>query len=126
METQRKLTIHQVKDIVNKILFMDRSFRVEPMGEGCFLQVQYMEQDIETGKMELQLARKWYISFFSTETEIVETAFKACRVSMDHVLKEHFTYMGRRVYSPHFDIQARLDMCDHDQYDGRIPIQRIK
>lgn len=122
MSGQPKRSLGEVKSIVAGIKFMDRTFRVEPMGGGFFLQVQYMEADIETGAVERQNARKWYISAHSTETEIVETAFKACRTSMEHVLKEHFTYLGRRVYSPHFEIQARLELCDAKRYDGRIPI----
>jgi hypothetical protein len=118
---QPKKSLEDVRAIVAEVKFMDREFRIEPMGHGYFLQVQYMEADVETGEMALQRARKWYVSPFSTETEIVETAFKACRVSMDHVLKEHFTYLGRRVYSPHFDIRARVELCDARRFDGRIP-----
>jgi hypothetical protein len=58
-------------------------------GDGYPLQLSYREPDVETGEMALQRARKWYVSPWMTETEIVETAFKACRVSSDHVLKEH-------------------------------------
>lgn len=119
---QPKKTYDEVLEIVGRIEFMDRKVVVSQVGEGYHLQVQYMEVDVDTGKMELQKARKWYISPYSTETEIVETAFKACRTSMDHVLKEHFLYRGRRVYSPHFDINARIAMCDAKQFDGRVPL----
>ena len=120
--TQPKLTFEEVKAIVDRIQFMDRTFRLLVKDNGFLLQVQYMEEDVETGKMELQSARKWYVSPFFTETEVVETAFAACRRSMDHVLKEHFLYQGRRVYSPHFHIQARMDMCDAENFDKRIPL----
>lgn len=120
-EGQPRKTIDEVRAIVDGIRFMDRTFRLGHMDHGFFLQVQYMEEDIETGRRELQQARKWYVSPFSTETEIVETAFKACRTSMDHVLKEHFLYLGRRVYSPHFAIRARLELCDAERFDSRIP-----
>jgi len=118
---QPKKTYDEVLAIVAEVQFMDRRITVSVVGEGYHLQVQYMEEDIDTWKVELQKARKWYVSPYSTETEIVETAFKACRTSMDHVLKEHFLYKGRRVYSPHFAIQARIDMCDARKFDGRIP-----
>jgi len=114
-----KKTIDEVASIVAQIQFMDRSFRLLPKGSGFLLQIQYHEADIETGELALQRARKWYISPWSTETEIVETAFKACRVSMDHVLKEHFTYKGCRVYSPHFDVNARVEMCQQKRFDRR-------
>jgi hypothetical protein len=122
MGGQPKKGMEEVQSIIAGVKFMDRTFRVEPLGQGYFLQVQYMEEDVETGEVALQQARKWYISPYSTETEIVETAFKACRVSMDHVLKEHFLYLGRRVYSPHFDIRARMELCDAKRFDGRIPL----
>lgn len=121
MKTQPAKTLDEVKAIVESVKFNDRVFRVLTKGDGFLVQLQYWEEDIDTGKMELQRARKWYVSPYSTETEIVETCFGACRRSMDHVLKEHFTYKGRRVYSPHFNIAARIKLCDEKAYDGRIP-----
>jgi len=118
---QPRKTIDDVRAIVASISFMDRKLHVDTMGRGFFLQVQYLEPDIETGRIEIQKARKWYVSAFSTESEIVETAFKACRISMEHVVKEHFTYRGRRVFSPHFHVQARIDACDAERFDARIP-----
>lgn len=112
-------TIEQVRAIVENVSFKDRTFRVLQKGDGFLLQLEYFEADIETGKVERQRARKWYLSPYSTETEIVETAFKACRTSMEHVLKEHFLYEGQRVYSPHFNIRARVDLAEHRDYDGR-------
>ena len=120
MSGQPEKTKAEVQAPIDNIEFMDRTIRLGDKGTGWFIQVQYMEEDIETGKMELQKARKWLISPFMTDTEVVETVFKACRTSMDHVLKEHFLYKGRRVYSPHFDIEARVSMCDQRRFDGRI------
>jgi hypothetical protein len=114
-------TLEQVKAIINGVHFMDRSFALTKKGDGFLLQVQYMEKDIHSGKPEVQRARKWYVSSFATETEIVETAFKACRVSMDHVLKEHFLYCGLRVYSPHFHILGRMRLCSEQVFDSREP-----
>jgi len=115
---QRK-SLTEVQTIVKNVAFMDRKFRVLEKGDGFVLQLEYMEADITTGKVEKQRARKWYVSAFSTETEIVETAFKACRVSMDHVLKEHFTYEVQRVYSPHFNVRARIMLSELLEFDGR-------
>lgn len=117
----KKKTLADIKAIISRVSFMDRTFRVLEKGDGFLLQLQYYEADVEnpTGPPLLQRARKWYISPWMTETEIVETAFAACRRSMDHMLKEHFTYQGQRVYSPHFDIKARLDLARRKQFDRR-------
>lgn len=124
MGSQPQKTLSEVQEIIGRVKFMDRTFHVEERAGGFMIQVQYMELDVDDPEARgptLQKARKWYVSSFSTDTEIVETAFAACRRSMDHVLKEHFTYKGRRVYSPHFDVEARVRMCDEGAFDGRIP-----
>lgn len=98
-----------------------RNFTLFRKGDGYLLQISYWEEDVETHTPMLQKSRKWYISTFATETEIVETCFKAARISMEHVLKEHFTYKGCRVYSPHIDINARIELCEDRRFDRREP-----
>jgi len=112
-------TIDEVRGILAGVKFMDRSFAVMEKGDGYLLQVQYTATDIDTGKMELQKARKWYVSMWSTETEIVETVFLAIQRSMYHVVREHFTYKDQRVFSPHFSIGARLEMAQLKRFDRR-------
>ena len=38
---------------------------------------------------------------------------------MRHIVQEHFTYKGQRVMPPHFDIEARVEMCRNARYDTR-------
>lgn len=109
----------EIDAIVRLTSFMDRSFRVMDKDDGWLVQVVYHEADVDTGKMAEQHARKWYVSSHATETEVVETLFAAVCRSMMHVVGEHFTYNGRRVYSPHFDIDARIDVCDDGRFDRR-------
>jgi len=119
---QPRKTLDEIRAVLDGVSFMDRTFRLLPKGDGFLLQIEYMEADIDNPadpKPVLQRARKWYVSPFSTETEIVETAFKAVKTSMMHVVKEHFAYKGRRVYSPHFQVDARIRMCDEGSFDGR-------
>lgn len=127
---QAPKTRAEIQTIIDNITFFDRKIKLIPKGvdpkgnEFFLLQVQYFEEDIDNpGKVELQKARKWYISPYSTESEIVETVFAACRRSWEHVLKEHFLYKGRRIFSPHFDVNRRVEMCDDEAYDGRVPLR---
>lgn len=122
MQVQPRKTINELAAIIRDVEFMDRNIRIGEMGSGYFIQVQYVEKDIVTGELELQKARKWYVSPYSTDTEIVESAFAACCRSMMHVAKEHFIYKGHRVYSPHFDIETRLEICAKGKFDKRIPL----
>lgn len=111
------LSTERLRSIIDRVQYKDRTLLSGVLGEGHYVQVSYQEADIHTGVMETQYGRKWYLHPHASETEVVETCFKAIRVSNDHVLKEHFTYRGRRVYSPHFDINARIQMCDEDKFD---------
>ncbi len=122
---QRKFAIERIREILSSIEFMDRKFLVMEKGDGFLLQMSYMEEDVDnpgSGPVE-QKTRKWYASPFMTESELVETVWAmVCRSQM-HVTAEHFKYKGRRVYSPHFDINARIEMCDANRFDCRAPIK---
>jgi hypothetical protein len=115
-------TRDEIEAVIARVRYEDRIFTLTPKGDGYLLQLSYYEADVETGKRELQKSRKHYVSPFSTETEIVETAFLCASRSSEHVLREHFTYMGERIYSPHFHVTARLDMCGLERFDKREPV----
>jgi hypothetical protein len=109
--------------MISHISFKDRTFRLLEKGDGFLLQMQYYETDINHPNTApvLQSTRKYYVSPYMTESEIIETAWLCVQRSQIHVASEHFQYHGRRVYSQHFDIEARIDMCDGDYYDVREP-----
>lgn len=109
----------QLLAILADIKILDRKFIATPWTGsvgvhascGWHLQVTYSEIDIDTGKLEQQYSRKWFISDEATESDVVDTAFAAVMRSYDHVVQEHFTYKGKRVFSPHFTIGQRLAMA---------------
>jgi hypothetical protein len=120
------MSFADVRTILDQITFRDRRFRLLEKGDGYLLQVEYMEADVDRPENPMpvvQRGRKWYVSPFSTETEVVETAFKAIKTSMLHVTQEHFLYQGQRVYSPHINIRARLHICREQAFDSRIPLK---
>lgn len=123
LRTQPRLTLERIRAILDDVKFSDREFLLMRKGDGFLVQMRYLEADIErpdAGPVE-QKTRKWYVSPFMTEGELVETCFAmVCRSQM-HVAAEHFTYKGRRVYSPHFDVRARIALCDAGSYDKRKP-----
>jgi hypothetical protein len=114
-----------VRAILDRVECNDREIRLLTKGDGYLLQVEYQEPDVEAPKGSpavQQLGRKWYVSPYATESEIVETAFKACLTSYEHQLREHFLYRGRRVRSPHFDERALILLCDTGSFDKRLPV----
>lgn len=119
MSAQRK-SRNEVLAVLSGVVFKDRRFLLLEKGDGYLLQLEYDEPDVEhPGEPIRQSTRKYYVSPYSTESEIVETAWLAVLRSEQHVASEHFTYKGRRVYSQHFDVSARVEMCDEGWFDRR-------
>lgn len=58
-----------------------------------------------------QPGRKWYISPFMTEGEVVQTALMAALAFEEHEVREAFTYCGRPLYGPHININAQLHIA---------------
>jgi hypothetical protein len=110
------MTLDEMETILSNIQIFDRKFEIQPLiinaELGWAIQVTYTEPDIDTGKLELQKSRRWVIEPNATESDVVHTAFAAVMRSYDHVVQEHFMYKGKRVYSPHFAIEARLKMAE--------------
>src|SRR5271157_2999386 len=119
--SQYKMSRKEIEEILGKVKFMDRTFRLLDKGDGYLLQMQYMEPDVNKPGSDpvLQSTRKYYVSPFMTESEVVETMWLCVTRSMLHVASEHFTYQGRRVYSQHFDVHARKEWCDKEDFDCR-------
>jgi hypothetical protein len=119
---QPRLTRDNILHILSQLslgegLYTDWRFLLHEKGDGWLLQLSYMEVDVDQpgGPPVEQKTRKWYVSAYSTKTEIVRTAYKMVLTSLEHRLGEHFLYMGQRVYNPHFDVDAlhELDVFEH-------------
>jgi hypothetical protein len=125
---QYKMCRREIEEIISKVQFRDRTFVLLDKGDGFLLQMRYMEADVEKPGSEpmLQSTRKYYISPYMTESELVETLWLCVQRSQLHVASEHFTYQGRRIYSQHFSVQRRIDMCDSEYFDVREPLSSRK
>lgn len=109
----------EIRALLKKsVAYLDYTFDVEA-GERMYLQAKYMERDIVTGELEMQFTRKWYVSREATKSEIVQTAFKCCITSAEHRCREDFKYRGRRIFGPHFDVDALHRVCGDREFDYR-------
>ncbi len=107
---QFKKMFEDIKTIIDQVAFKDRLFKLLKKGDGFLLQMQYIETDVLTGKMAKQHTRKWYISPWATESEIVQTALKCVLTSQEHIGREHFKYMGEKVYGPHNNVRDLVEL----------------
>lgn len=123
---QPKKSKMEIWGILHKIEMPGYRFALD---DRFLFQVVYDEPDVDAPEGSLpveQRGRKWYISPYSTETEIVRTVYKALLTSLEHQLGEHFKYKGLQVYSPHLSVESRLDACAHSWFDRRFPPEKEK
>jgi hypothetical protein len=107
------LTYPLAREILDRVRFKDWIFHLEEGGGRLWLQVRYLEADVdgEPAELEIQHGRKWMLSRHATPSELVQTALAAVLASTEHQAREHFTYRGARVYGPHFDVEQLYRLC---------------
>lgn len=76
------------------------------------MQVAQRVRDVETDEWKEYRGRKWYISSHMCKSELVQTAFKAVMTFYEHEIRENFTYKGKRVFGPHFDVEELVAIAD--------------
>jgi hypothetical protein len=113
------LDLSRYRSIVSLCRFENYAFEVSEGHGGVYLQATYLEADIVTGVPEVQHTRKWLLSPKMTRSELVQTCFKLAITSMEHRTRENFTYRGKRIFGPHFDVEALWQLCADKRFDVR-------
>lgn len=109
-------TVDEILAVLKECDFPDHKITVRMDGSRAYLQVRGWEADTVTGEPapeEGHAGRKWMLSPFMTKTEIVRTAYLACRAYTLHEFDELFKYRGRPVFNAHMDVDALWFACDH-------------
>lgn len=93
------ITLAEGRFMLSRVRYKDWTFRFEPLGDGFFLQVTWVDlgENVWTG-------RKWYVSSHATRSEVVQTALKAVLTAEEHEAREQFKYDGSAVFGPHLDV----------------------
>ena len=100
-----------ISDIRCSVGGTDWTIHAGIMGGGFYIQLRYIEQDIGTGNPQDQHGRKWYVSSHSVKSEVVQTVLKAALTSAEHQCREHFTYRGVQIFSPHLSVDKLVEMA---------------
>lgn len=111
------MTLDETAILVRECHYPDYDFFVTVDGRGAwYLQANYYEPDIITKQREKQSTRRWFLSPEMTKSEVVQTAFKCIVTSMEHRSREGFTYKNKRIFGPHFDVDALWSICNKLDY----------
>jgi len=73
-------------------------------GGAGYVRVSAWREDAQTGEASPQNGRKWRLSEYAVENEVVQTVFAAISAWEEHERREKFRYLGQKVFSPHLDL----------------------
>jgi hypothetical protein len=65
--------------------------------------------------------RKWRLSIHMTDSEVIQTAFKALFAWFEHEVREAFLFNGKPIFGPHFDVWKLAELCEKSPWDVRQP-----
>jgi hypothetical protein len=108
----------RVTELLQNVRFPGYVFLVDEGHGGTFLQGTYYDADVHTGFIARQTTRKWPMSPHMTDSEVVQTAFKCVLTSREHDTRERFTYKWQRIFSPHFDVEDLVRLCEAGKSDA--------
>lgn len=97
------MTTQQINELVSRISFRDWKFIVKPLGDGSYVQVMFQDKDTDNGQDVIIRGRKWYVSPYAIEDEVVKTCWMAVEAALKHEAMESFLVDGRAPFHPHND-----------------------
>lgn len=95
----------KIENAVRQCAFPDYTFAVRQIEGGALISGIYWEPDVvEKGLPQAQKTREWFVALESTKSEVVRTCFKLVMASYEHRVREWFTYKGKAIHQPHYDV----------------------
>jgi hypothetical protein len=94
------------QDVLYRIQYKGWEFRVggEPGRLWMMVVFDAPDTDGRSSVTQMQHGRKWLLSEHMTDSEVVQTAFKAVMAAEEHEARETFLVDGVAVLGPHFDL----------------------
>lgn len=85
-------------------------------GEGrLYLQCSYISRDTDNpNHIQKWGGRKWYLSEFMTNDEIIKTAWCAFEACVKHEIMEAFKVDGIRLFNPHVNFEELLKISNRE------------
>lgn len=118
----------RVKELISKISFkiLGVDFiinanvdKLNPKNGRIYLQVNYIAPCTKTGEIQEWFGRKWYLSEYMTDDEIVKTGFAACKAAVEHEILEGYKVNEIILFNPHVNYENLLSISQYE-------IERIK
>jgi hypothetical protein len=88
-----------------------------------FIQVCYKAPCTKKGIEEEYKGRKWYLSDYMTEDEVIKTAYTAFKMAVEHEIMEGFKVEGIILFNPHVNFRSLLEASQDEvkrDYNAKI------
>lgn len=114
-------TLKSINKLIAAVKFNDWDFNVKENKGVPYLQITFWAKGSfsDSDELELQKCRKWMLSYYMCEEEVVSTAFKAMLAAVEHEAREQFFWEGQAIYRPHFDIRTLHKISSQNLVDKR-------
>ena len=74
-----------------------------------------MDNPGDTNRFGPQKGRKWRISRYASQSEVVQTCLLAVIQFEEHEARENFKVCGHAVYGPHLDVNALIEISNRKE-----------
>jgi hypothetical protein len=115
-----RAAIHRFETLLKDVTFME-GWRIRVFAEDhkFFCQWTFYARDSKTGATEKQHGRKWVLSPWATDSEVVGTAFYAALTAMEHEVREAFKFKDQPVFNPHYNVHTLARMLAEERNRDR-------
>jgi hypothetical protein len=79
-----------------------------------FIQLEYNSKCNKGGEQEYWKGRKWYLSSYMTDDEIIKTAYTAFEACIKHEIMEGFKVDDKILFNPHINFEELLKISDKE------------
>lgn len=112
-------SVDDVKRVTDRItlgLLGNHTFtlRVDTDGHRVFVQVQYDSPCTKTGEHMPWKGRKWFLSEYMTENEVIFTVYTAYKMAIEHEMMESFKVDNVILINPHVDYRELLRISGNE------------
>ena len=120
---QPSRTLESIRAVVTSCTYPGLDFKLatHPDSDKPYLQVVCDDGfDTKTGAPASWKGRKWDLSYYATDTEIVQTAWAAIQRALIHEASELFKFKDCAVYDRHISVHRLVELiAGPDPYDSR-------
>lgn len=113
-----RITMNIFGKKINIIIDFDQKYSIyyEENGETIgrqYLQLEYEDICHDTGVLKTWRGRKWLLSEYMTDDEIIKTGYAAFEALIKHEIMEGYTVDGIKLFNPHVHYEALLESSTH-------------